>query len=63
MFRQWFILILSLAIANILIYQALAFIQWDWNFNSWHWLARTMLVLMYLGTLSNFTKSVKDIKK
>ena len=59
MFRKWFIWVLSLVLANIIIYQALAFIQWNWNFNTWHWFARLILVLMYLGTFSNFVKEIK----
>lgn len=60
MFKKWFILVLSLIVANILTYQVLAFIQWDWNFDSWHWFARTVLILIGLGTIGDFIKKLKE---
>jgi len=48
-----------LVLAKLIIYQALAFIQWNWDFDTWHWFARLILVLMYIGTFSNFVKEIK----
>jgi hypothetical protein len=59
MFRKWFIVAISILLANLISYQFLAFIQWNWEFSTWSWVARMVLVFTILGSFNFLVKQLK----
>jgi hypothetical protein len=60
MLRKWFIITISVLIANFMNYQILSFILWNWDFETWHWFARLILGLMLIGSFNYVVKELKN---
>lgn len=62
MIKQWVTLLLQLVMTNMIIYHGVAFVIWNWEFSTWHWIARAVVILLGIRTLDNFIKSINNIK-
>lgn len=52
--------VLSSVLATIAWYQIIAIIQWNWQFQTWHWACRLILIVFSIAAISKYAKEFKD---
>lgn len=61
--KNAFLFILSSVLACTAWYQIISLIQWNWQFQTWHWVSRLLLILFSLGAITKYLKEFKDDEK